>query len=301
MSWIVAYLSFAQVFCPSLEALNNKYIVGGIFCDLTKAFDCVNHTILLSKLEFYGITGSAYNLLKSYLNDRYQRELIKNNNSKNYLSDWEKVKLGVPQGSVLGPLLFLLYINDLPGSINNLSKPTLFANDTNIIFTHPNPSEFKVNSNIVFEKITNWLQINLLSLNLGKTYYMQFMSKINHSVNININHKTNRNTNVYCTNFLGLTLDSTLSWKPHIDQLIPKLNSACYVIRSLKSIFFLGNLRMIYFSTVHSIISYSIIFWGNSTYSNIIFKIQKRVIGIMMNVGNKCNRTVTDIREFMKV
>ena len=116
-----------------------------------------------------------------------------------------------------------------------------------------------------------------------------------------INHKTNRITKVYRTNFLGLTLHSTLSWKPHIDQLIPKLNSACYVIRSLKSIFFLGNLRMIYFSTVHSIISYSIIFWGNSTYSNIIFKIQKRVIGIMMNVGNKCNRTVTDIREFMKV
>jgi len=89
-----------------LEALNNKFIIGGIFCDLTKAFNCVNHTILLSKLEFYGITSSAYNLLKLYLNDRYQRVLIKNTNSKNYLSDWEKVKLGVPQGSVLGLLLF---------------------------------------------------------------------------------------------------------------------------------------------------------------------------------------------------
>jgi hypothetical protein len=89
-----------------LEALNNKFIVGGIFCDLTKAFDCVNHTILLSKLEFYGITGSAYNLLKSYLNDRYQRVLIKNTNSKNYLPDWEKIKLGVPQGSIFGPLFF---------------------------------------------------------------------------------------------------------------------------------------------------------------------------------------------------
>jgi len=82
----------------------------------------------------------------------------------------------------------LLYINDLPGSINNLSKPTLFADDTNIIFTHPHPSEFTVNSNIVFEKITNWFQINL-SLNLGKTYYIQCMSKISHSVNINITIK----------------------------------------------------------------------------------------------------------------
>jgi hypothetical protein len=81
-----------------LEALHNKFIVGGISCDLKKAFDSVNHTILLSKLEFYGITGSAYNLMISYLNDRYRRVLIKDIYSKNYLANWRKVKLGGPQG-----------------------------------------------------------------------------------------------------------------------------------------------------------------------------------------------------------
>jgi hypothetical protein len=157
-------------------------------------------------------------------------------------------------------LLFLLYINDLPDLINSLSEPTLFADDTNIIFMHPDLTEFKEEINIVFEKLIKWFQINLLSLNLNKTCYMQFMSKTNYAVDINIHYKTIQINNVYCTHFLGMTLDSTLSWKPHIDQLISKLNSICYVIRFLKSIISFENLRMIYFSSVDSIISYGIIF-----------------------------------------
>jgi hypothetical protein len=116
---------------------------------------------------------------------------------------------------------------------------------------------------------------------------MQFMSKTNYAVDINIHYKTIKINNVYCTHFLGLTLDSTLSWKPQIDQLISKLNSKCYVHTYLKSIISLENLRMIYFSSVHSIISHGTIFWGNSTHSNSIFKIQKRIIRIMMNAGNR--------------
>ena len=128
--------------------------------------------------------------MKSYLNDRYQRVLINNTNSKNYFSEWEKTKSGVPHGSTVCPLLFLLYINDLPGSINNLSKSTLFADDTNITFTHTNLTEFKEEINKVFEKIIIWFQNNLLSLNLNKTYYMQFMPKTNYAVNLNTNYET---------------------------------------------------------------------------------------------------------------
>jgi hypothetical protein len=126
-----------------LKALNNKMWVGGIFCDLTKSFDYVNHNILLSKLEFYGITGTANNLIKSYLSDRYQRVLIKNNYSKNCFSDWGKVKQGVPHGSILGPFFFF-NINNLLSIIHDIPKPTIFADDTNIIFTHSNYIDFKM-------------------------------------------------------------------------------------------------------------------------------------------------------------
>ena len=105
-------------------------------------------------MEFYGITSRANNLIRSYLSDRHQRVLIKNKYSKNCFSDWEKVKQGGPQGSILGPLFFLLYINDLLGIINDISKPTIFADDTNIIFAHSNLTDFKDEINIIIEIIS---------------------------------------------------------------------------------------------------------------------------------------------------
>ena len=116
---------------------------------------------------------------------------------------------------------------------------------------------------------------------------MHFTTKSKFAVDIHINHKVNPIINTYNTNFLGLTLDSRLSWKTHTDKLSSKLNSACYVIRSLKSVISTMNLRTIYFSYVHSIITYGIIFWGTPSDSYNLFKLQKRAIRIIMNVGNR--------------
>jgi hypothetical protein len=148
-----------------LLALNNKTFVGGIFCDLEKAFDCVNHNLLMKKLKFYGIVGNAYALIKSYLSDRYQRVLTDDNLAHSYTSSgWRKIKYGVPPESILGPLLFLFYINDLPKVLNNDSKPVLFADDTSIIVSNPNLLNFKNNLISSFKQLKVWYQYVIIKL-----------------------------------------------------------------------------------------------------------------------------------------
>jgi hypothetical protein len=158
-----------------LNAVNERMVIGGILCDLQKAFDCINHNILLTKLEFYGVAGTILKLIKFHLEHRYKKVIL-DNNLPNSNSDWGKIWHGVPQRSILGSLLFLLYINDLPKIVNDNAEVVLYVDDTSIIITTLNPTNFTNSANKTLQDINKWFTINLLSLNADKTQYMHFLN-----------------------------------------------------------------------------------------------------------------------------
>ena len=208
--------------------------MGGLFCDLHKAFDCVNHEILLTKLEFYGISGISNKLIRSYLNDRYQRVEVTNTMHIKSTSSWELMKHGVPQGSVLGPLLFLIYINDPAHTLRKYRTPVLLADDTSIIISSTNENEFKNKLSFAINEMATWCKSNVLTLNLQKTKFMQFLTNHHKKIDMHITIMDQAIPNITSTKFLGLFLDNKLTWKAHSRELAIKLSKACYTIITIK-------------------------------------------------------------------
>jgi hypothetical protein len=208
-------------------------LVSGIFCDLEKAFDCVSHEILLNKLRYYGIRGKQYNLYESYLLDRKQRTAISNRiDSMKVNSRWTKTTNGVPQGSTLGPLLFIIYISDLPKILEKMSTPILYADAACVLTSHANIIEFKTTINEVYRILDDWFKLNLMSLNIIKTYYINFTAKTRSARDMG-----DLGAIITCANFtkfLGLTIQNDITWDGHIQDMIKKLNTACYIIRNVK-------------------------------------------------------------------
>ena len=188
----------------------------GVFIDLKKAFDTVNHGILLQKLEHYGIRGTSLSWFKSYLSER--KQFVNLNGTD---AEVKVITCGVPQGSVLGPLLFLLYINDLP-NISKELKFYLFADDTNIYFESNELKSLEKIMNKELMKLYEWLCINRLSLNISKTNFVVFhaKNKPKSPVTILINNKAI--DEVEEVKYLGIIIDSKMTFKSHINELKKK-------------------------------------------------------------------------------
>lgn len=266
----------------------HKHVIG-IFLDVKKAFDSLDHDILLNKLSYYGFRGKSIDWLTNFLKNRSQYTIINNE-----ISDLKEIKYGVPQGSILGPLLFLIYINDLPNA-TNLFKYFLFADDTSLTITHTNISELIRLANEGLIKIANWFNVNKLALNLEKTHYVHFHTNKTplgdnlESIQINetvIVHKP-------IIKFLGIYLDQHLDWKYFYKELANKLAKNLNIIRHLKYYLDHKALQQLYFALIHSYLSYCTIVWGNNYKTNLrnIQTIQNKSIRL---VFRECNYLDTD-------
>ena len=286
------------------QGLNSKdyeYTIS-VFIDLRKAFDTCNISILLKKLEHYGFRGISLKWFSSYLNERTQ--YVEINGEKSSL---KKITHGVPQGSVLGPILFLIYINDLPNAIEIFSS--LFADDTIFVNSNKDLKVLEETTNVQLEKAKIWFQSNKLSLNVSKTKYIVFrtnrMANLNPEFKITIGEREVERIGNDCNQrsfkFVGVHLDENMSWEHHINHVINKISSSNYALNQLKKFVPTNIRKTVYNSLVKPHIEYAIISWGNSKCEGMKRLITKQKQAIRNVANAKFNAHVDPLLGTLKI
>ena len=259
------------------DALDSKEHNIRILVDLKAAFDTVNHTILLKKLERYGVRGHCLLWFKSYLNDRKFRV-----RTGKVFSDEQTVNIGIPQGSILGPILFIIYNNDLP-SVSNKLRTTLFADDTNFSLTHKDYNFMVDTLNCELRKIHDWTIANRLTINNAKTELLLFSNSHTSHNNRQIVLNGSYVSYVDHAKFLGIIVDTKMNFKNHINYITAKIAKHAGILNRIKH-----NLppktRVTYYNSfVLPYLNYNILHWGstNDIHLKPLITVQKRIIRII--------------------
>ena len=281
------FRSFHSTVTALLEATDNwafnidrGYVNAVVFLDLKKAFDTVDHSILLSKLCLYGVKGIAYKFLSSYLDNRTQKCSV-----NGVLSKSCTLTCGIPQGTILGPLLFLLYINDLPNCLSN-SQPRMYADDTHLTYADNDICSLEASLNQDLLNINNWLLANKLTLNMTKTEFMLIGSrqKLNSlSVLPDLEINGTQLNRVDFTKSLGVLIDENLTWSNHINAISKKISSGIGSIKRISRCVPPATLHNIYHGLVQSHFDYCSIVWGNCAkiLSDKLQRLQNRAVRVL--------------------
>ncbi len=263
------------------NSIYNKEYAVGVFIDLKKAFDIINHNILLHKLERYGIRGVGLSWIRSYIENRKQFVQI-----GDYRSSRSNISCGVPQGFVLGPKLFILYINDITMA-SDMLKYVIFADDTNIFSSGKDLQRLLQAITVELENLKLWFDNNKLSLNISKSKFILFGNKkVNPNMQVELSIENVKLERVQEHTFLGVIIDQNMSWKPHISYVRSKTARSLGILRKTRHILNLRSLYLLYCTLLLPYLTYCVETWGNTYKSNLnpLIVMQKKAIRTVHNV-----------------
>ena len=272
-----------QLIGTILKNLENNKITISVLLDLSKAFDTIEHSIMLKKLELYGVRGLPLQWFNSYLSNRVMRVKCRTAcSSETAVSENFPIEFGTSQGSCLGPLIFLIFVNDMSLHVSDVEL-VQFADDTTLIFGHRNRHYLKYCVERELEHLQDWFYANKLTLNVDKSVYMLF-EKNNTNCDIRISVCNKEIPRCTSAKFLGTWLDDKLNWKTHVSKLLSKLKSGLGMMRRSNKFLTSKAKRTLYFGQVHSNLSYGISIWGpmlKRSQLQEIFAVQQKCVNLI--------------------